>query len=1178
MSTPTWDPATIKTQLRLASQRLGQLQEKHDSQSTIARRDIATLLQQGNTALARAKAQRLMDDDIMGDLLEVLEQHLGLIIEHFHELSGPAVLPSPTIVEAASSIIYAAPFVDFEDLHLVRDILAERLGPDFTLSASRNQDHYVPIRVLNAISPPPPSASMIDEYLMTIAKGYSINWVPESRRQDIANTLAEVLDPASSPIVDLPRLRTLCARGIPDEPSFLRPRIWKLFFGILPVLKSSWSTAMRKHRDNYYDLVLRLLEPFSTLPPPTSPLGSLDTGLLKVSNQLSSIPSHLFYDLETESDFTGLSPLEPSSPAEFRISCATNLDTRLKLIRREDEPSLQTAQIPEIRLESETSGQSHPSRPAPLILSPRKGNVSQKHMSALLRLLYVHFSINPGNLAPHVPALLVPMYSTLCQEIYPEDAAHAEADTFWLFEALVGEFSELEDEEGGSLWVKKLGDRVAWADVELKDNLVSKGLDPGLPHYSYRWLAPVLTQTLPLSSILVAWDAIFSYPMATRSENPKLNFLLDVCAAMLIRARAILLRLGKGPKSPSLWSEENITLPPPSPVRAWELGDAFLEGITLLQSYPIETAGGIDRILQTASDLANRRAQEALSLHHEPLSLTDRLKKSMWKGFTNQMSSPQLSPVASDDESEGDDSDDDGNETETTTTSGFGSQLASKVWRGITSRNSEEDPSQNPSSQQSLSSTTESSSSARSRSFWSYAEKLKDSDTAATLSKVSSNWRAKAMSGPWGISTSKSETSALPVPERKDDRVRNSAPVFHEYEWNDQNEHERRVSLPIDRSGVYSPPARPVYFRQPRDTVMFSGSNRPPSIDVPTETDQGGGFMSKTKNLQVSLAALTRSQTPQPAPKSGPRPLLLSSSNLMSTPGAGRQISRSLNSTPIPDRQQTKTHKPQRSISRARDSLSSVSSLGHSSHPSRSSSQSDWDSDAGYSRKVPINRRSVSPMAPNFQLPPRHVSTSSEASDSPLRSPSGTQPGWGRVDVTDSPPLSSPPQTPVHVDTAIRVSGSETLRGSLVLAEPTTLEPVILIKELGSCNDTPESSVATVQRSPRLRSKRQPHGTMNLGSRRGSSDSRTDSPVLENAPTETDSTSTPRLSLYETESAASQQMGSSQRPSLRRSNGSRIKRNSSVKQVHDLASEEGDDEGYDDLLSAYDSDAAAKPW
>lgn len=76
----------LQAQLRLTSQRLGQLQEKKDSQGQITRKDIATLLQQGNLGLARAKAHKLIQEDALGDLLEVLEMHVGLILEHFGEI------------------------------------------------------------------------------------------------------------------------------------------------------------------------------------------------------------------------------------------------------------------------------------------------------------------------------------------------------------------------------------------------------------------------------------------------------------------------------------------------------------------------------------------------------------------------------------------------------------------------------------------------------------------------------------------------------------------------------------------------------------------------------------------------------------------------------------------------------------------------------------------------------------------------------------------------------------------------------------------------------------------------------------------------------------------------------------------------------------------------------------
>ena len=111
-----------KAQLRLTTQRLAQLQEKQHSQRQITSNDIAILLRQGNVALARAKTQNLIQEDTLGALLEVLELYVRLILEHFNEIDQRChycshfrnaadfiCSPTPVVVEAASTIIFASP-------------------------------------------------------------------------------------------------------------------------------------------------------------------------------------------------------------------------------------------------------------------------------------------------------------------------------------------------------------------------------------------------------------------------------------------------------------------------------------------------------------------------------------------------------------------------------------------------------------------------------------------------------------------------------------------------------------------------------------------------------------------------------------------------------------------------------------------------------------------------------------------------------------------------------------------------------------------------------------------------------------------------------------------------------------------------------------------------------------
>ncbi|KAJ3916268.1 regulator of Vps4 activity in the MVB pathway-domain-containing protein [Lentinula edodes] len=1260
----------LQAQLRLTTQRLGHLQEKNDSRGSITRRDIATLLQQGNVGLARVKAQNLFQDDIQGDVFEMLVMHVGVILEHIMELEHKS--PSPAVIEAASSIIYASPRVDSRDLQVVRELLVNRMGSDFARASMGNRDRCVSDRIVRDLTAPPPNATQIDAYLSNIATAYGVQWQPDPRRQDIVGPLSEILDPQSSPVVDVAALRKLCARGIPDEPATLRPRIWRVLLGTLPVLKASWSKEASKQRESYYDLVRRLLAPFGDLPDPTTPLSSLDLSLVKVAKQLSGIPSDLFGGLQDEPESSNLCPLDNSAPDSLKITCSNNLSARLQIIQKTRHPD-SSPSIPEIRLEPDAPDDAlevsatENRNSGPTVLHPSHAfgaQAHERHASALLRLLYLHSSVNPGNLSPHIPALLLPLYSVLNQEVEPDDLAHVEADTFWLFETMVGEFSELEDEEGGNMWMHKFSERLNWADSDLRDNLFSKGLDPALPHYSYRWLAPLLTQTLPVSSVIIVWDALFACQMRDR-QNFKLEFLVDVCTAMLLRARAALLRLGKSElKSPSLWTDEAAGVPPPSPLRPWELSDAFLQGMALLQHYPIQVAGGIDSVLQTASELRHRREDEAKLAAINPLTFGDRLRLSVWKGFTNQQASPERSPSPS--ELSEDDQDASGNDTETQQLiidSGLTSRLATTVWKGITNQTAMEPPPSplsplTPSHSPSRDTRTRSSSHSptastskgwpSSTSLWNYAEKLKESNAAATFSKVSSNWQAKALASSW--STRKSDTTENhPVHPHSVDPLRHSDP--HQDSWFKSTE-TRRISVPDpDRSTVYSPPARPVFFKPPRDTMVFHGNG--PVVDVPSSPELSpsseGGLMQKTKNLQASLAALTRSSettpivpaTPQPRPKSGPRPLLLGSTSVI-TPRGERPISRSENSTPLNgptqwnEVMQTRNKHPVH-----RDSLSSVSSLSPSDALARNRSEYDSDSPAPVSRKVALNRKSISPMAPHARtgsipagsnLPPvphfrtgstSHLSLSSSSGSSaalaspivvsPLRSP-----GWGQVYLPDSPPAAL---DGLHMRSPSLASSIQTIipeehpLEKTQSADEMPLEPPLQSRKLmrkktpPPPGDTSDSSVPEIPRRnnrvrtkrnvrpPNLRLQQQPQTIVPERIITASPNSLAvewphDEQELVTTPkassfSDVNNSTSPRSARKVRKVSAEGRSPTRQRKTSgegqesrprKISTEARTRKVSDVKKYRDSAADMGDDEGYDELLSAYsESEGSSRP-
>nr|GAT47209.1 DUF292-domain-containing protein [Mycena chlorophos] len=1197
MTAPRWDPPSVKALLRLTTQKLGQLQERKDSQATVVRRDIATLLSRRDVGLARAKAQNLISEDLVADVLENLEMQLGILLEHFSEIEQGL---NPSVVEAASTVIYAgASQPDFRELQAVRELLVQRLGPDFARSAATNRDNHVAARVIHALNAPPPSAASLDAYLLDIAKTYSVPWVPEPRRQDLVKPLSELLDPQTSSAVDMSRLRLLCAHGIADQPPWLRARVWRLLLNTLPVLKSSWPREAGQQRDSYYDLVRRVLKPFSQLPEPTAPPLPLDAALLNVSRQLTRIPSGLYTGLEEEPESSPFCPLDSSfASEEKRIEYANVLDDRLEAIDSSRE-SAPTSDIPEIRLESAvassppatTLAERRSTVPPPsitLVGPPRaSGDIHPRHMSALRRILYLHSAINPGNLSPHLPALLVPLYLVLNQEIEVEELTHVEADTFWLFESMIGEFAELQDEDGGGVWMRKFGERVVWADNELAQNLQLKGLDPAMPHYSYRWLAPLLTQTLPLSSILVVWDALFSYPMRERNNSPKLEFLLDVCTAMLVRARAAIFRLGKaGPRSPGLWGEESNAIPPPSPLRAWEFGDAFMEGMTLLQQYPVEAAGGIDRLLQTASDLAHRRQEESKVVKTADLSLGERLRTTMWRGFTNQMPSPDASPPDSEDQQDDDDdlskTEDEDTADELPVGSGLGARLANTVWRGITNASSMEAPptpispmmappspirSPWPSSKEAQSpQSPQSSPETVTTSLWSYAEKLKDSDAAAALAKASTNWRAKAMLGSWGSRASSASPSTQSSPQHSVQGL--SSPEMGITRKSDDGRH---ASLPImGATEIYSPPARPAFFRPPRDSFIGPPSPRPgsPPKSPPWSPQSEGGFLSRTRNLQDSLAALTRTKTPEP-PKSGPRPLLLNSSSLVATTPRSGHSSRQPSISEIAqvaDWQHVprgKGHGIHDSISQS--SASSLSPLDVNGRgwkaPKNDLSQLNPDVNIP-SRRVALNRRSISPMAPISRIRPASGSSSGA---SPVLSPSTLTIPKPDVDSDDT---MGPEPHPTN-KLGLTIQSEDTTDSERPIPSP-VISPRLRSKRYGTrpanirTEDAPKPKTQIERPSPRTQ-------------------------LSADWPEQSDAATTPKAATFEEVSPVSpgrrKMSGDGQEPRVRKLSNTRKTSTGTIKAAagrakRDSAAEEGDDEGggggYDELLSAYESEDGAQ--
>eukprot|EP00804_Cyclotella_cryptica_P015503 CCRYP_003552-RA/>CCRYP_003552-RA protein AED:0.03 eAED:0.03 QI:1348/1/1/1/1/1/3/215/607 len=220
-----------------------------------------------------------------------------------------------------------------------------------------------------------------------------------------------------------------------------------------------------------------------------------------------------------------------------------------------------------------------------------KDDLGQKRYAALERILFVWAKLNKGvRYVQGMNEIVGTLYFVLAHDSNEDWAKEAEADTYFLFNALMVEMRDVfvpdldEADTGIHGRISNMITLLALHDPEVRCHLDSVGIDPSF--YSVRWLTTLLSREFLLPDTIRLWDSMFA-------STHKDNFLRYVSVTMVMVIRNQLLQ-----------------------------GD-FSTCLRLLQAYP---PTNLDRLLESSRALWIYESQITLACHKGGISLGHALR------------------------------------------------------------------------------------------------------------------------------------------------------------------------------------------------------------------------------------------------------------------------------------------------------------------------------------------------------------------------------------------------------------------------------------------------------------------------------------------------------------------------------------------------------------------------
>uniref|UniRef100_T1IXH0 IST1 homolog n=1 Tax=Strigamia maritima TaxID=126957 RepID=T1IXH0_STRMM len=177
----------LKTNLRLAVNRLKLLEKKKTELAQKARREIADYLANGKDERAKIRVEHIIREDYLVEAMEVVEMYCDLILARFGLIQQMKTLDDG-LAEAISSLLWVAPRLqsDVSELKMIADQLTVKYGKQYAQACRENAVGTVNEKLMHKLSLQAPPRILVERYLIEIAKSHNVAYEPDCAvmRQD----------------------------------------------------------------------------------------------------------------------------------------------------------------------------------------------------------------------------------------------------------------------------------------------------------------------------------------------------------------------------------------------------------------------------------------------------------------------------------------------------------------------------------------------------------------------------------------------------------------------------------------------------------------------------------------------------------------------------------------------------------------------------------------------------------------------------------------------------------------------------------------------------------------------------------------------------------------------------------------------------------------------------------